>query len=129
MTQTSQLTLTIETLKREIQKETADLRDAENQYTATTTKKTELENQIKEKEISIKQKEIEIQQLKTEVQKARTETVRLERDADKLKKDVERMKHDQADKSAELTKIQNAFNAAVEESSKKPTDRVRTVGF
>ena len=119
MSNPTNLTQAIDQLKREIQKETADIQQKDTAFKALVTEKQNLDTSIKTKEGEIKQKESEIVKLKTEIQQAKTKISETDRNSKKLADEVTVLKREQVTKSQSLQKIQTEFQAAVKNSAVK----------
>jgi chromosome segregation ATPase len=103
----------IEQLKREIQKETADLLAKESALKTAEADKLKYNEVIKKNDVEVKKKEAEILVLVKGIQDAKSKMPEIERNIRKLTEEIARIKNEQVQKNQEMRKVQTEYDTAL----------------
>jgi septal ring factor EnvC (AmiA/AmiB activator) len=113
----SNLGITIEQLKTDIKKETANLLTMQAELATATAEKQSQEASVKGKESEIKQKETEIQKLKADISQIKTKFSESDKKIRELTTGIATARQHQALKSRELQQVQLDFEKIVRQSA------------
>jgi|ERR1035437_1463717 multidrug resistance efflux pump len=102
----SGITQLIEQLKREIQREGADIVQRKAALQVATKDKQALDFLMKTKETEVRLKESEIQRLKNEIQQTQTKVMEADQNIQKINYNIARIEREQSSKNQQLVNAQ-----------------------
>lgn len=123
MQNTSDLSRTIQALKRDIDTDVQKLVHEENSFRNNESLTAQAHEKIKQREVEIKQKEMEILKLKSENQATARDIEKLTGEHRKLVVSIETIKRDQQHKHQEIVQIQQEYTTALKSSGMNVRDK------
>lgn len=123
MQNTSDLSRTIQALKRDIDTDVQKLVHEENLFRNNESLTAQAHEKIKQREVEIKQKEMEILKLKSENQATARDIEKLTGEHRKLVVSIETIKRDQQHKHQEIVQIQQEYTTALKSSGMNVRDK------
>jgi len=109
----SSLTQAIDQIKKDVQRETAELQQKETALRANQTIKQNLDASLRTKDTEIKQKDSEIQKIKMDIQQIKNKSMEADRNTKRISDEIANIKRDQAMKNMQLQKAQADLQSAM----------------